>query len=145
MSYDTMKTLMDEDHGPMGEGRYRIVLHRPNGSIIEASDLVGVCLAVIQVNQDALVAFEGPRVMTELAVQAVTAATVRAGFFIHARSGLAIGAEYAGLGGTCMVCGCTDEIGCDPPCSWALIDYFTGKGVCTTCEDMLNEEPPDAR
>jgi hypothetical protein len=41
---------------------------------------------------------------------------------------------------TCIGCGCDDYHACqsdDGPCSWLMVDYGIGRGVCSCCEDNL--------
>lgn len=41
---------------------------------------------------------------------------------------------------TCIGCGCTDRHACvgdDGPCSWLVVDYAAGVGVCSCCESHM--------
>lgn len=41
---------------------------------------------------------------------------------------------------TCIGCGCDDNHACQSdngPCSWLVMDYDIGRGVCSCCEDHL--------
>lgn len=43
----------------------------------------------------------------------------------------------------CIVCGCTDHNACScggRPCSWVLVDYHTGTGLCSACVDKAVEK-----
>lgn len=41
--------------------------------------------------------------------------------------------------GTCLVCGCTDDYACDPPCSWANANHT----LCTACVGQMVGLAPD--
>ena len=41
---------------------------------------------------------------------------------------------------SCIGCGCTDQHACvsdDGPCSWIVVDYDVGRGVCSCCQSNL--------
>lgn len=41
---------------------------------------------------------------------------------------------------TCIGCGCTDQhacVGANGPCSWLVVDYAAGVGVCSCCESHM--------
>lgn len=41
---------------------------------------------------------------------------------------------------SCIGCGCTDRHACvgdEGPCSWIVVDYDVGRGVCSCCQSHL--------
>ncbi len=37
----------------------------------------------------------------------------------------------------CIGCKCTDSWACDGGCSWLIVDYKIGKGVCSSCPEKV--------
>lgn len=49
---------------------------------------------------------------------------------------------------TCIGCGCTDYRACqgeEGPCSWLVVDYNIGRGVCSCCPDQTKRWQAGAR
>lgn len=39
----------------------------------------------------------------------------------------------------CIGCKCTDSRACECGCSWLIVDYKIGKGVCSSCPGKVEE------
>ncbi len=40
----------------------------------------------------------------------------------------------------CWICGCTEEEGCDPPCTWASDERHPDRDVCSNCVEASAKE-----
>jgi hypothetical protein len=40
---------------------------------------------------------------------------------------------------TCIGCGCTDQSACEGGCSWVRLDEQLQLGVCSQCDDIVQE------
>jgi hypothetical protein len=39
----------------------------------------------------------------------------------------------------CRCCGCTDASACPEGCSWVLVDREQGRGICSSCDPLIQE------
>lgn len=49
----------------------------------------------------------------------------------------------------CMICGCTDTDACvlenGSTCSWVIVDYILGHGICSECKHFAEEAPANLK